>query len=115
MFARPPDICCYTVNKVVKQDDFKMTKIWVKFVPKSLTSRTKGITLNMDLKFKSKPEKSSKVLHSFNTRIFFFFFDCSNGSKTDSDRPSLSLKTNLKIFGRTLFTLQQRSSGHQLI
>ena len=73
MFARPPDICCYTVNKVVKQDDFKMTKIWVKFVPKSLTSRTKGITLNMDLKFKSKPEKSSKVLHLFNTRIFFFF------------------------------------------
>ena len=31
-----PDICFYIVNKVVKQD-LKMTKIWVKFVPKSLT------------------------------------------------------------------------------
>ena len=36
MFARPPDICFYIVNKLVKQD-VKMTKIWVKFIPKSLT------------------------------------------------------------------------------
>jgi len=36
MFARQPDKCFNIVNKVVKQD-LKMTKIWVKFVPKSLT------------------------------------------------------------------------------
>ena len=36
MFARQFDICSYILNKVVKQD-LKMTKIWVKYVPKFLT------------------------------------------------------------------------------
>ena len=36
MFARQFDIRFYIVNKVVKQN-LKMTKIWVKFVTKSLT------------------------------------------------------------------------------
>ena len=34
LFARHPDICFNIINKVVKQD-FKMTKIWVKFFLKS--------------------------------------------------------------------------------
>ena len=36
MYARQPDIFFYIVIKVIKQD-LKMTKIQVKFVPKSLT------------------------------------------------------------------------------
>ena len=34
MFVRQLDICFYIVNKVLTQD-LKMTKIWVKYVPKS--------------------------------------------------------------------------------
>ena len=71
MFTRQLDICFYIVNKVVKQD-IKMTKIWVKFVHKSLTRGTRGMTLIMYLVCKSKPEKSLKVLHTFNTQSFFF-------------------------------------------
>ena len=36
MFSRKLVYAFYIVNKVVKQD-LKMTKIWVKFVPNSLT------------------------------------------------------------------------------
>ena len=53
-----------------------MTKIWVKFVPKKsdiVPKSTKGITLTMDQKCKSKAEKSSKVLHTFNTQPFLAF------------------------------------------
>ena len=41
MFARQLDICFYIVNKVVNKI-LKMTKIWVKFVPKSLQSADTG-------------------------------------------------------------------------
>ena len=70
MFTRQLDICFYIVNKVVMQD-IKMTKIWVKFVHKSLTRGTRGMTVIMYLVCKSKPEKSLKVLHTFNTQSFF--------------------------------------------
>ena len=74
MFARQLD-----VNKVVKQD-LKMTNLWVKLVPKSLT---KGMTLIVDLK-----RKSSKVFYTFNTQSLFLLIAL-KGSKTDSDRSSL--------------------------
>ena len=59
MFARQLD-----VNKVVKQD-LKMTNLWVKLVPKSLT---KGMTLIVDLK-----RKSSRVFYTFNTQSLISF------------------------------------------
>ena len=34
MYDRQFDMCVYIVNKFVKQE---MTKVWVKFIPKSLT------------------------------------------------------------------------------
>ena len=54
----------------------------------SLWHWSKGITLIMYLVCKSKPEKSSKVLHTFNTNLFFLLIAL-NGSKTDYDGSKL--------------------------
>ena len=86
MFARQPDKCFNIVNKVVKQD-LKWQRSGLN-LSQSLWQRTKGMTVIMYLVCKSKPENSSKVLHTFNTNLFFLLIAL-NGSKTDYDGSKL--------------------------
>jgi len=60
MFVRQLDMLLHIVNKVVKQD-LKWQRSGLN-MSQSLWHRTQGITLNMDIKCKSKPEKSSKFI-----------------------------------------------------
>ena len=97
MFATQFDVYFYVVKQSCKarlKNDKNLQNL-----SKSLWRRTKGMTLIMYLVCKSKPENSSKVLHTLNTWSLF-----SKGSKTDF--VGSSLERSLQLL--------QRSDWHQL-